>query len=423
MSSLKTLADAETLLSTYVPLTQKITGRDITLQRMWPLMEALGNPHERLRIVHIAGTSGKTSTAYYIAAMLEAAGKTVGLTVSPHVDSVTERVQINLQPLPAQTFVAALNEYLELLDISGLQPTYFELLVSFAYWYFDKVGVDYAVIETGMGGLHDGTNVAQNPDKLCVITDIGLDHMHVLGSTVEAIAGQKAGIIHPGNTAIMLEQDPSITQVFQDWCQQHQAELRIIAPNQQQIPDGQVLPDFQRRNWSLARQAFQFLQTRDHITAKDLTASTRAYIPGRMDTVTVQGKTLVMDGAHNEQKMQAFIQSFQKRYPNQHVPVLMSLKLGKELDAVLPLIKPITSTLILTTYKPGQDLPIPSMGVDELAAGARRFGFTQIVIEPDQDKAYERLLQEATDLAVITGSFYLVGQLRRKHSELCQTSF
>src|SRR5690606_17665546 len=131
-----TMAEAEELLAEYVPLQRKITGRQVTLERMRPLMSAFGNPHEQLKIIHVAGTSGKTSTAYFMARMLQLSGLRVGLTVSPHVDSVTERVQIGLRPLTEGAFVDALNEYMKILGETSLKPTYFELIVSFAYWYF-----------------------------------------------------------------------------------------------------------------------------------------------------------------------------------------------------------------------------------------------------------------------------------------------
>lgn len=144
MAQIRNLQEIEAELAKYVPLVKETAAKNITLDRMRPLMTAVGNPQKRLKIIHIAGTSGKTSTAYYISSLLTAAGKKTGLTVSPHVDSVLERVQIDTKILTEKEFASALSEFMTLVENSKLQPTYFELLVAFAYWYFEKTGVDYA---------------------------------------------------------------------------------------------------------------------------------------------------------------------------------------------------------------------------------------------------------------------------------------
>ncbi|MDQ3064694.1 MAG: Mur ligase family protein, partial [bacterium] len=305
MASISSFDDINAVLAEYIPLSSQITGKQITLARMRPLMAALDNPHKRLKIVHVAGTSGKTSTAYFVAALLSAAGKKTGLTVSPHVDSVTERIQINMQPIEAQIFSNLLTEFVSIIESASIEPTYFELLVAFAYWYFAKQKVDYAVVETGMGGLHDGTNIADNSDKICVITDIGLDHMHILGSTVAEIATQKAGIIHNGNVVIMYEQDQVITQVVQNLCEkvgsklmlQYELELRSFGKS-----SVDEMPIFQQRNWLLAKATYDFLKTRDNlinISMTNLLRSTQnVVVPGRMETAIIGHKKIIMDGAH-----------------------------------------------------------------------------------------------------------------------------
>ncbi len=418
MAFINTIAEAEEVLATFVPLARKVTGKDITVERMRPLMDALGNPQRRLKIVHIAGTSGKTSTAYFIAKMLQLSGKKVGLTVSPHVDSVAERIQINLKPLDEAAFCSELSAVLDIVKQGKLEPTYFELLVALAYWYFARTGVDYAVVETGLGGLQDGTNIADNHDKVCAITDIGLDHLHILGHTIPEIARQKTGIIHPHNTVFMHEQPDEVMQVIEDWCRQKSAILRVTQNNTYKGLTLENLPEFQQRNWRLAQAVFEYIRQRDGLGEIDIEASLHTRVPGRMDTVQLGGKTIVMDGAHNEQKMQAFINSFMRQYPGVKVPVLLSLKQGKELAAVLPLIRPVTARLFITTFEQGQDLPIPAIDAAELGKAAESFRFKDIVVEPDQERSYQLFLQEVSDMGVITGSFYLIGQLRQRHPEL-----
>lgn len=421
MASLKTSDDVEDILARYIPRPEEKIGKDSTVERMKLLMAAVGNPECKLAIIHIAGTSGKTSTAYYIAKMLHLSGQQVGLTVSPHIDDVTERIQINLTPLPKTEFKTALLEFIGLIEQVDIKPTYFELLVAFAYWYFAKSGVDYAVVETGIGGMYDSTNIASNPDKLCVITDIGRDHMHLLGDTLPEIARQKAGIIHSGNTALMLAQHESVMRVVKDWCQQHGAELVVLGKQQLETAEMSGLPEFQRRNWTLACAAYEWLSNRDGLpvlTEAELNQSAQIAIPARMNSVQLGGTTIIMDGAHNEQKMRAFVASFKKQYPGKRVPVLLSLKLGKAADSVLPILLPITSRLILTAYRQEQGLPMPPHDTGLLTKVAYDAGFQNVMIEPDSDRAFELLRQVAGDLAVITGSFYLIGQLRQSHAEL-----
>ena len=418
MTSIQSFDDALVALAKHIPLTKQITGKDITLERMQPLMAALGNPEKRLRIIHVAGTSGKTSTCYYLASLLTQAGRKTGLTVSPHVDSVTERLQVNMKPLAEQEFAVAVGDCLDMVKAAGVDPTYFELLVALAYWYFDKIQVDYVVAETGLGGLHDATNIAGEPNKICVITDIGLDHMHILGNTVQEIALQKAGIIHEGNHVFCYKQDDEIMDVIEHAVQEKSAILHVVPKTETK---DMSLPGFQRRNFALAQGVYEYIAERDglpRLTAEGLQRARNTYVPARMDTQRIGDMTIIMDGAHNEQKMQAFVQGFQEAHPQAKVPVLLSLKQGKEFMAVLPLLKPITSQLILTRYENTQDLPVPSIDPGELAAAARKFGFENVVEEPNTTKAYELFKNTGAEVGIITGSFYLIFQLRQHDKEL-----
>ena len=413
------LKEAEKALLPFMPSVSTVTGRDITLERMWPMMRVLGNPEKKLKIIHIAGTSGKTSTAYYLSSLMATTGKKIGLHVSPHVDKITERFQINTAPISDEQFCCELAKFLDIIHTNNLQPTYFELLVAFAYWFFDREHVDYVVMETGMGGLHDGTNVAQNPDKLCVITDIGLDHMKVLGHTIPEIAYQKAGIIHPHNRVFMYLQSPEVMRVVTDKCTSVIAELLTTTESDERAVDKDLLdltlPVYQQRNWMLAyfvmRQVVKLdgLPTPLHQTIAD-TQHTK--IPARMDIVKLKNKTLIMDGAHNEQKMAAFVSSFQALYPGRKCAVLLSLKQDKEHKGVISQLAQIASEIITTSFKTSQELPAVSMDADTLTADCKLAGLSNTVSIPDIHSAYLTLLRSEEDILVVTGSFYLIYQLR-----------
>ncbi len=417
---LNTFADAEAALQPYIPIVKQMTGKDITLERMEPLMAKIGNPELKLKVIHVAGTSGKTSTVYYIAGLLKAAGQTVGLTVSPHIDVISERLQVNLEPLPEAVFCSVLSEFLELIAEVEPMPSYFEVLMAMAYWYFAKIGVDYAVIETGFGGLHDASNICRNTNKVCVLTDIGFDHMHILGHTLQEISLQKAGIMHKDNQAFTFEQSQEVLNIFESYAQKVGAHLDIV--NESDVKhvaeDGQVfeaLPNFQKHNWLLAYKAYEYVANRDFLAPlalQKLEESMHTYVPGRMDIQELGGMQIVMDGAHNEQKMSVFVDSFRSKFPGEKVPVLLAMKTGKEYEAVLPQLKEIASRLIITNFTISQDLPSKPIDPQILATEARRIGFTDVVVETDCLAALELLISDSVERGVITGSFYLLASLR-----------
>ncbi len=417
MTRIESLEQAEQILSTYVPQVRELLGKDLTLKRMKPLMDKLGNPEDKLKIIHIAGTSGKTSTAYFIAALLKSAGKRVGLTISPHISSVTERVQIDLSPISDSKFCSELGEFLDAIEIVEPRPTYFELLVAFAYWYFAKAGVDYAVIETGLGGSFDATNIAGKSDKICVITDIGLDHMKVLGQSITEIAGQKAGIIHHGNQVFMNRQSPAVMNVFKSQTQKQKATLNVLSNihSSREVKELDSIPAYQQRNWRLAKNVYDFVAKRHSLPTlnpEQIKQALMVSIPARMETIRWHGKTVFLDGAHNQQKMKAFVDSFQQLYPDKKADILLALKTDKEYQAVLPLLRPICNRLIITGFDTSQDLYIKSIAPQTLATAAKQIGFDEIVVEKNAHKALEHILNGSNDTVVITGSFYLLGMLR-----------
>ncbi len=413
--TIRNLREAEAALRPYVPLVKQLTGKDTTLERIRPLMELLGNPQDELKTIHIAGTSGKSSTAYYLAALLQTAGQQVGLAVSPHVDSVTERAQINGQPLAKTDFCGQLGDFLDIVERAEQKPSYFELLYAFAIWVFDRRDVDYAVIETGVGGLYDATNVTARPDKVCIITDIGFDHKHLLGNTIAEIAAQKIGIVHDLNHIFMYQQTGEVMAVAKRWTADHQAPLHIV----DDLAEGQGvnsrLPAYQQHNWSLAWHVYEYLRQRDNLqnlTRQALRKTQHIQIPGRMDIRQAGGKTLVMDGAHNAQKMAAFINSFRQLYPDIKPVILLALKESKDYRELGPLLAPLAARVIITTFNTSQDLPVVSMDSKRLAQAFRTAGVSHVENIADQRAAYQVLMAAPEKVCVITGSFYLLGQIR-----------
>lgn len=181
-------------------------GLETTLR----LMAHVGNPHLQLQAIHVAGTNGKGSTSHLIAAALQASGRKVGLFTSPHLVSLTERIRINGVPIPEEVVAAFVTEHKDFLD--ALQPSFFETMTALGFWYFVQQKVDVAVVEVGLGGRLDSTNVLT--PVLSVITNIGLDHTEFLGNTLTQIAREKAGIIKPGVPVVIGESHPQTMNVF-----------------------------------------------------------------------------------------------------------------------------------------------------------------------------------------------------------------
>ncbi|MDB5171098.1 MAG: hypothetical protein JWO35_792 [Candidatus Saccharibacteria bacterium] len=413
------MQEAHAVLQPYVPLVAQLTGKDTTLDRIVPLMELLGNPQDDLKIIHIAGTSGKTSTAYYMAALLQAASSRVGLTVSPHIDSVTERVQINGRAMTDDDFCTQLGIFLDIVEQLKQPPSYFELLYAFSVWVFARQQVDYAVIETGMGGLYDATNVATRPDKICVITDIGFDHMSVLGTSLADITKQKIGIVHQYNETFMYQQTSEVMTTIEKWVSDHHAPLTVTTQEIEATTSEQaamLMPDYQKRNWLLARRVYQYIAERDglpELSTELLQATQRLQVPARMDVKQIGQKTLIMDGAHNLQKMTAFLDSFRQQYRGTKPVVLVAFKAGKEFEPVIPLLSALASRIIITTFETTQDILAHSMDPNVLKQAFMDYSHEVAVdVIADNHEAYQELLKAEGATAVITGSFYLLAQIR-----------
>ncbi|HRJ91111.1 MAG TPA: Mur ligase family protein [Candidatus Saccharibacteria bacterium] len=420
MTRLSTLADAERLLIQYSP--PKMGGETYTIERMIKLMEFLGNPQHEYPVVHVAGTSGKTSTSYFIRNLLQQAGKCTGLTVSPHITGINERVQVNGFPLEESTFLAYLETFLDEVTASKLEPTYFELLMAFAYWVFAKEQVDYAVIETGLGGLLDASNVVSRSDKICVITPIGLDHTNVLGETLEAIATQKAGIIGKSQRVFSAEQDERAKAALDAAAEEQDTEVEYVEVHEEELP---TLALFQHQNWQLAVRVYDELTARDALPVlqlEQLEQAMNAAPPGRFERYDIQGTPVLLDGAHNAQKLAALIASLPTNFNLDAVWIAALVQApDTKIDACIDEIASLQiKHLICTEFVVGQDIKgrrsIPARQFTELA---EQKGLSTTAIS-SLDEALESALQEKRPV-VITGSLYLVSAIRPKLAAMTQT--
>jgi len=380
------------------------------LARMQKLVDALGNPEKNLTIVHVAGTSGKTSTCYFVASLLNQAGYTTGLTISPHVDTVRERAIVNLQPLSEKAWVAYATEFFTLVKNSNIKPSYFEFYMAFAYWLFAKLKLDYAVIETGLGGTWDGSNIATNPDKICLITDIGYDHTEILGDTITAIASEKAGIIHAHNNVYVYPQSPEITSVIQNRAMHMHAKLHLVK---------NLNTNFMARNFNLAQHAVNFTLKHDHqsfLTKPQIKAARTINVPARAEPIIYQNKQIIMDGSHNPQKLTAFKQYLNQKYPSPSRTLLASLGSNKlaTLDQSMQIFRQISDYIILTSFQNDSLETNKRTSIDQatLISAAHQANFKSIKYIHNPTAALKTALNTPAQQLVITGSFYLLDHLR-----------
>jgi len=410
MSELQSFADVEAALARLAPV---VLSRNLAApEHMAKLMELFGNPQETYKVVHVAGTSGKTSTSYYAAAQLKAAGRRVGLTISPHAEVINERVQINLTPLSEAEFCAEFSHFLDTIEPFNMSLNFFQVITAFAFWEFARQKVEYAVVEVGIGGLADSTNVIQRPDKVCIITDIGLGHVEALGRTLPEIAAHKAGIIQSHNTAFCRNQAPEIMEKVRERAQAEQADMHVV----DDIAPYPFLPTFQRRNFAMAAAATQYVLERDgygRLTAEQLSTAARTVIPARLEIRDVRGKTVVLDAAHNPQKMHALAESLRASFPGKTFAVLFAPTKGQRsyYESLLEEVTQFAEYIIITSFPP--DIT----GRYGSASSGRLYSLLQSLdangeVIPDSAEAFAALHARGEDILVVTGSFYLLNTIR-----------
>ena len=427
------------------------------LAAMAQAMPLLGDPHERLRVVHVTGTSGKTSTAYFVRALLEEAGFTTGLTVSPHIEAINERVQIGGVPLAADRFCAYVNAVLDRLAPLRGHLTYFELVVSLALTVFAREQVEYAVVEVGIGGTRDATNVCRRADKLAVITPVGLDHTEKLGSTIAAIAAHKAGIIVPGGWAVVAEQSEEAVDVIRARADEIGAGVEVVPPHvipakagtpgrSPEDSEGVLgtdptpghgvpacagmtvggvpacagmtvrLPTYQLSNWALAYAAVRHLADRDGFAMPSPAALDRTLTvtpPARFEWFTGPDGRILLDGAHNPQKVAALVDSL-RAAGLPPVPALVTLSTAPpdKVTATLAALAPAVSHLVIPEFTLGHDAKVKvSVPAAQVAAAARAAGIPVRVI-PDLRAAWAELLADSAPDVLVTGSLYLAALVR-----------
>ena len=407
-------------------------GIKLGLERMTAFLEAIGNPQQKLQSIHVAGTNGKGSTSAMMESILRQTGRRTGLFTSPHLVNVEERIKINGRDIDRDDFLRCV-EFLEPF-IKAHQTTFFESLTGIAFYYFAQKSVEIAVIEVGLGGRLDATNVIR--PLLTLLTPISLDHQHVLGDSLEAIAGEKAGILKPGIDCLTINENPDVLAVFEAHCRRQKCRFfpllnkaKISNVDQtagQTIFDlefeGQRLTDiqlslngtFQIKNATLAIcAALKLAETGIPISHKQIRLGLKhVHWPGRMQLIKHNPRVLI-DVGHNPDGMSMFVSSLPESYTFEKAICILGVVNNKDYDSMLQILSRLTDTIIVTEPDYKRALPV---GV--LATSARTY-FKEVIAKPTVLRAFEYALKRVSDNDIICaiGSHFLIGELL--HPENC----
>jgi dihydrofolate synthase/folylpolyglutamate synthase len=393
------------------------------------LCAALDNPQHQFKSIHVAGTNGKGSTSHMLAAILQTAGYKTGLYTSPHLKDFRERIKINGEMIDEQ-FVVDFTERIKTVSES-IEPSFFELTVAMAFTWFAEQQVDIAVIETGLGGRLDSTNIIT--PELSIITNIGYDHMNILGDTLEKIAGEKAGIIKPGIPVVVGEVIPETLPVFEKKAAEQKAPL-TIASHTRQVTDWQWqqhelvistasehhtdhavyyldLPGiYQRKNLLTVLEACtQLRQLGWNLTDETTHTALRQVkkltgLHGRWEIIH-QHPLVVLDVAHNEDGMKQLLQQVELT-PYRELHIVTGMVKDKDVEKALSFF-PATAKYYFSKAQIPRALP-----EEELAAVAAKIGLKGKTY-PEVNMALRAAMEKAgkDDLVLVCGSVFLVGEV------------
>ncbi len=409
-------------------------GIKLGLERIEEILKRIGNPQELYRIVHIAGTNGKGSTAAFYDFTLREAGLKVGRFTSPHLSCYRERITVNGDPIPEADLAALITELKPVVEAVAADgfgpPTEFELGTAAGLLYFARREVDLAVVEVGIGGRFDATNVVT--PMLSVITHIALDHREYLGDTLEKIAFEKAGIIKPGAPVVIGVQEPEIEKYLTEIAADRKAPYSLagsLKVEQATVNEG-------GNSFRLNHPLFGSLNVRTGLIGKHqifnclnflagleflfksvpkltqgsiVSGLAKAYWPGRFERVPgFESLKLYLDGAHNPDGMRALVGNLTSIYPGQKADLLVGILNNRPLPEMAAILAPVARRVILT------QVPDPkSATTEDLTKVFTELG-VKIVAEPIPEKALELLLATDKELALVCGSLYLIGYLRER---------
>ncbi len=398
------------------------------MERIRALCAELGNPQEKLKIIHVAGTNGKGSTSTIISNILRQSGYNTGLFISPYVTDFRERIQYNgnmIEKNELAECVEKVKEAIDKLAVQDIQPTEFEAVTAAAFLYFKKKNCDFVVLEVGLGGRLDSTNVIVAP-YVSVITSISLDHTAILGDTIEEIAAEKCGIIKFGAETVSYPfQDEKAMEVIRETCKNKLNELRVPDISKLIIKEERLegtyavydgieflLPlagEHMIYNACTAVEAVRSL-SRLAIEISDesiVRGIEKSVMPARTELIKKK-PVIILDGGHNEGCANALSNFIKKHLSDNRIIMLSSMMADKDYNSYLSIVAPLAQTFIATKA----DVP-RALSSDELCESAKVYCDNCYSV-PDPVKAVgaARNIMQPDDVLIVCGSFYLAGEIR-----------
>lgn len=425
----------------------RLAGDTLKLDRMHALMAALNDPHLAFKSVHVAGTKGKGSTCVMTAACLEACGYTVGLYTSPHLIDIRERIQLNRRQISQADFTRLAQRVADAaaaLPRESGEPTFFEVTTAMAFCYFAEEAVDVAVIEVGLGGRLDSTNVIT--PEVCAITNISLDHTQILGDTVEKIAAEKAGIFKRGVPALAIQQKPTVVEVLRKNAEDAGAPLQVVGKDiefsvrfeasasqgphlrvgvstERNSFDHIAVPlkgEHQANNCGLALAILDKLTERGFRAPENKVTVGLASVefPGRMELAWPKPRIL-LDGAHNAESMQCLMKAIGAQVGYDSMVVIFGCAADKDIDGMLRQIA-LGADKVIFTRSGNTRAADPRDLAKKFAEASGKMCQTA----PDFAHALELAKRAVTrdDLICVTGSLYLVGEAKKALGERRSTT-
>ncbi len=409
-------------------------GIKLELETIQNILRFLNNPQKNYKVIHVAGTNGKGSTATYISSILQQAGFKTGIYTSPHLVRFNERISINGEDITDEDVVSAYNA-VNAVDIGKRKATFFEIATAMAFYHFSKENVEWAVIETGMGGRFDATNVIL--PQVSVITNLSIEHTDYLGNTIQALAKEKGGIIKPNTPVVTAVSQPSGLKVLQTLSQDKKADLFRFKQDfsirktpkkttfkyqgMHQTFDGLIKPlpgDHQRENLSLALAACElvFHRHKDSDNRYELTQDlvvkglACARWPGRLEKI-MDKPLVILDGAHNLKAAQVLGRYLSGTLGDKKLTLVLGILDDKPHEDMLAHLVPLAHEVIVTKAKIDRSLE-PKV----LASSIKIFFKGKITIIEDVKDAVSHAISSASpkDAVCIAGSLYVAGEAKEK---------
>lgn len=394
------------------------------LTNMERLCELFGNPHQGLKYIHITGTNGKGSTSLFITNILIDAGYNVGTFVSPYLTCFNERIEYNKNYIKDEDLLDTMNMIYskdEYFDNSYIdEPSFFELCTLIAFIFFKRKNPDFVILEVGMGGMFDSTNIIT--PLLSIITNVKLDHMSVLGNTVSEICLNKLGIVKEGRPLFTIS-DPELNELFKDYCIKKNSQLYLINPNDIincDVSLGETKYDYhelknielkllgkhQTENATLALETMRYLSSLGYAISIDNIYSGlfNTVWPGRLEVVS-QHPLIILDGAHNIDgitRLREFIQTIKH---DKYLKIIFAVSSDKEKSQMISLLDDICDEVVLTkfTYKRSND----AKSLYEMSHNKNKR-----ILDSVSD-VYNEIVQDDDKIIICCGSLYFVSELRK----------